>query len=156
MANTYSQITIQIVFAVKGRENVLNNEFRSDLFKYIAGIIKSKNQIPLAVNGWKDHVHALFGLSPSVSISDMTRDIKANSAKWINDNNLTKGKFNWQDGYGAFSYSRSQRDDVIKYIIKQEEHHAIKTFKEEYLEMLRKSEIEYDERYLFEFYDVTP
>jgi len=153
MPNTYSQITIQIVFAVKGRENILHQDLRPELFKYITGIIKGKNQIPLAVNGWKDHVYLLFGLSPHISVSEMARDIKANSSKWINENNLIKGKFNWQDGYGAFSYSRSQRDDVIKYIVNQENHHAVKTFKEEYLDMLRKSEIEYDDKYLFEFYE---
>jgi len=153
MPNTYSQITIQIVFAVKGRENILHPDLRPELFKYITGIIKGKGQLPLAVNGWKDHVHTLFGLSPNISVSEMARDIKANSSKWINDSKLIKGKFNWLDGYGAFSYSRSQRDDVIKYIINQENHHAIKSFKEEYVDMLRKSEIEYDEKYLFEFYE---
>ena len=153
MGNTYSQITVQVVFAVKDRENMLRQEFRPELFKVINGIITGKGQIALAVNGWKDHVHALFGLSPAVCVSDMARDIKANSSKWINEHGLVKGKFQWQDGFGAFSYSRSQQDTVIKYIINQEKHHAQKTFKEEYLEMLRKSEIEYDERYLFEFYD---
>ena len=153
MPNTYSQITIQLVFAVKGRENILRDEFRADVFKYISGIIENKDQIPLVVNGWKDHVHTLFGLSPSVSVSDMARDIKANSSKWINENDFIKGKFNWQDGFGAFSYSRSQREDVIKYIMNQETHHRSKTFKEEYLDMLRKSEIKYDGRYLFDFYD---
>jgi len=153
MANTYSQITIQIVFAVKGRENILHENFRPELFKYINGVIKGKSQFPLAVNGWKDHVHVLFGLSPNIAVSEMARDIKANSSKWINEHKLVKGTFNWQEGFGAFSYSRSQRDNVIKYIINQEKHHTVKTFKEEYLDMLRKSEIEYDEKYLFEFYD---
>lgn len=153
MANTYSQITIQIVFAVKGRENVLGPELRPELFKYISGIIKGRDEVPLAVNGWKDHVHALFGLSPSVAVSEIVRDIKANSSKWINENRLIKGKFSWQEGFGAFSYSRSQRDSVIKYIINQEKQHSGKTFREEYLEMLLKSQVPYDERYLFEFYE---
>jgi REP element-mobilizing transposase RayT len=153
MPNTYSQITIQIVFAVKGRENILNASIRPELFKYVSGIISNKGQVPLAVNGWKDHVHALFGLSPNVSVSEMARDIKANTSKWINENQLIKGKFSWQEGFGAFSYSRSQRDDVIKYIINQEHHHAVKTFKEEYLDMLKKSEIDFEEKYLFDFYD---
>ena len=153
MANTYSQISIQVVFAVKGRENILRKEIRQDVFKYINGIVTGLGQTPLAINGWQDHVHVLFGMEPSASISNLTGAIKANSSKWINDNKLIKGKFHWQDGYGAFSYSRSQRDTVINYIMNQETHHAKSSFKEEYLEMLKKAEIDYDERYLFEFYD---
>lgn len=153
MPNTYSQISIQVVFAVKGRENILSEKWRSDLFKYISGIITGKGQIALAVNGWKDHVHTFFGLEPSVAISDVVRDIKSNSSKWINDNHFVKGKFQWQSGFGAFSYSRSQRDDVINYIARQEQHHATKTFKEEYLEMLKRAEIKFSDEYLFEFYD---
>lgn len=153
MANTYSQISIQIVFAVKGRENLLRSEFRAELFKYISGIIEGKGQVSLAVNGWQDHVHAFFGMEPSACISDLAAAIKSNSSKWINEKGFVKGKFQWQEGYGAFSYSRSQRDNVIKYIMNQETHHAKKTFREEYLEMLRKAEIDYDDKYVFEFYD---
>jgi len=120
MANTYSQISIQVVFAVKDRENIITRDFRNRLHEYITGIIAGNKQKPLAVNGWKDHVHAFFGMEPSVSISDIVRDIKASSSKWINEHRFVKGKFHWQDGFAAFSYSKSQRDDVIKYILNQE------------------------------------
>jgi REP element-mobilizing transposase RayT len=153
MANTYSQISIQVVFAVKGREDIIVSDFRDRLHEYINGIIAGNKQKPLAVNGWKDHIHAFFGMEPSVSISDIVRDIKASSSKWINEHHFVKGKFHWQDGFAAFSYSKSQRDSVIKYILKQEQHHRRKTFREEYLELLHKSEIEFDEKYLFEFYE---
>ena len=153
MANTYTQLNIQCIFAVKGRENIITNSFRDDLHKYMYGILKKDNIFPLSIGGWLDHVHVFFELNPNMNISDIVRMVKATSSKWINDNNFVKGKFNWQAGYGAFSYARSQRDDVIKYIMTQEEHHKNKTFKEEYLEMLRKFEIDYEVRYLFEFYD---
>ncbi len=153
MPNTYSQISIQVVFAVKGRENIITADFRDRLHEYITGIMAGNQQKPLAVNGWKDHVHAFFGMQPTVCISDIVRDIKAGSSKWINDHHLVKGEFRWQDGYGAFSYSKSQRDSVINYIISQEHHHRSKTFREEYLDLLRKSEIEFNEKYLFEFYE---
>ena len=153
MANTYSQISIQIVFAVKGRENLLRKEFRPELFKYIAGIIEGKGQTILAVNGWQDHVHAFFGMEPSACLADLVSAIKSNSSKWINEKGFLKNKFQWQEGYGAFSYSRSQRDTVIKYIVNQEGHHSRKTFREEYLDMLRKAEIIFDDKYIFEFYE---
>jgi REP element-mobilizing transposase RayT len=153
MANTYSQLNIHCVFAVKGRENIITNNFRDDLHRYISGILKNDGSFPLAVNGWMDHVHVFFELPPSLSVSDQMRMVKATSSKWINDNNFVKGKFSWQEGYGAFSYSRSQRDSVIQYIIKQEEHHKKETFKEEYLGLLRKFEISFEEKYVFEFYD---
>ena len=153
MADTFSQISIQVVFAVKGRENFITKNFRDELHKYIAGIINKKEQKSLTVNGWKDHVHAFFGMEPSMCISDLVGAIKASSSKWINDRDLVKRKFHWQDGYAAFSYSKSQRDPVIKYIVNQEQHHRRKTFREEYLDLLRKAEIEFEKKYLFEFYD---
>jgi len=153
MADTYSQISIQVVFAVKGRESFIIQSFRDELHRYIAGIREGKKQKSLAVNGWQDHVHAFFGIEPSESISDLVRDIKANSSKWVNERRFLKDKFRWQEGFGAFSYSKSQRDTVIKYIMNQEQHHNRKTFREEYLDMLRKAEIEFESRYLFEFYD---
>ena len=153
MANTYSQINIQCIFAVKGRENIINNSFRDNLHKYMYGILKNDNLFPLAVGGWLDHVHIFFELNPNMKISDIIRMVKSTSSKWINENNFIKGKFYWQGGYGAFSYARSQRNNVIKYIMTQEEHHKNKTFKKEYLGMLRNFEIDYDERYLFEFYE---
>ena len=153
MANTYSQINIHCVFAVKGRENIITKNFRDNLHKYMSGVLKNHNIFPLAVNGWKDHIHIFFELSPNLRISDIMRDLKSASSKWVNDNRFVLGKFQWQNGYGAFSYSRSQRNDVINYIINQEEHHENKTFKQEYLEMLRKFEIDFRTEYLFEFYD---
>lgn len=153
MANTYSQINIHCVFAVKGRENIITNTFRNDLHKYMYGILKNDNVFPLAIGGWKDHVHVFFELKPDLKISDLMRMLKSTSSKWINDNKLVLGKFQWQEGYGAFSYSRSQRDKVIDYILKQEEHHYRKTFREEYMDMLKKFAVEYKEEYVFEFYD---
>jgi len=151
MPNTYSQIYIQIVFAVKGRENVITRQHREELHKFITGIVQNRKQKMLAIFCMSDHTHILVGLTPDISISDLTRDIKAGSSKFINDNKWVNGKFSWQEGFGAFSYSRSQIDTVIKYILNQEEHHRKKTFKEEYLEFLKKFEIEYNEKYLFEW-----
>jgi putative transposase len=151
MPNTYSQIYIQIVFAVKGRPNLIPKHNREELHKFITGIVKTRKQKMLAIFCMPDHTHILVGLTPDISISDLARDIKAGSSKFINDNNWFKGKFNWQEGFGAFSYSRSQIDIVIKYILNQEEHHKKKTFREEYMEFLKKFEIEYDEKYLFDW-----
>ena len=153
MGNTFSQINIHCVFAVKGRNNMITNNFREDLHKYMSGILKKDNAFPLAVGGWLDHVHVFFELLPHTNVSDIMRMLKATSSKWINDNKLIKGKFEWQKGYGAFSYSKSQRNDVINYIMNQEEHHKIKTFREEYLDLLKKFEIEFKDEYVFEFYD---
>jgi len=153
MANTYSQISIHSVFAVKGRENLITHDWRDDLHRYISGIITAKGAKSLAVGGWKDHVHIFFGMPVTTCISDFMSIIKANSSKWINEQLFVKGKFQWQSGYGAFSYSKSQRDKVIKYIMAQEDHHRIKTFREEYLQMLTDFDIEHEEKYLFEFYD---
>jgi putative transposase len=153
MANTYSQITIHAVFAVKYRENFITQDWRDNLHQYISGIITNKGAKSLAVGGWKDHVHILFGMPVTTCIADFMNAIKSNSSKWINEQHFLKGKFNWQDGYGSFSYSKSQRDIVIKYIMKQEEHHRTISFKEEYIKMLTDFEVEYDDKYLFEFYD---
>ena len=155
MANTYTQLNIQLIFAVKGRGCILKNTFREEVFKYISGILKENKQYPLAVNGYLDHVHAFFELNPKDSISDIARIIKSNSSKWINDNNFIGTKFHWQEGYGAFSYSRSQRDKVIKYIVNQEKHHKKTSFKDEYHNFLKAFEIEYDEKYMFEWIDLT-
>jgi putative transposase len=152
MANTYSQLNIHCVFSVKGHDNVLSDSFRDRLFQFMGGIIRQKRCFPLAVGGWKDHVHIFFELSPDEKISDVLRDVKSASSRWVNEHKLVTGHFAWQEGYGAFSHSRSQRDQVIKYIQTQEEHHKRRTFREEYLDMLQKAEIEFDERYVFEFY----
>jgi putative transposase len=153
MANTYTQLNVHGVFTVKGKENILLPNFKNDLFKYISGILNNNGQYSLAVNGTRDHVHVFFELHPKNSISDIIKEVKANSSKWINENKFVKGKFMWQEGFGAFTYSRSQRNDVINYIKNQEDHHKVQTFKEEYLNLLKKFEIEYDPKYLFKFYD---
>lgn len=151
MPNTYSQIYIQIVFAVKGRQNLIGKDNREELHKYITGIVQSREQKMLAIFAMPDHVHIFVGMKPNLSISDLVRDIKASSSKYINDNKWIQGKFNWQEGFGAFSYAKSQQDVVVKYILNQEEHHKTKSFKEEYLEFLEKFEIDYVEKYLFEW-----
>ncbi len=153
MANTYSQITIHAVFAVRYRENFILTDWRDSLHKYIAGIITGKGAKSLAVGGWKDHVHILFGMPLTTCVSDFMGVVKANSSGWINEQRFVKGKFQWQSGYGAFSYAKSKRDVVIRYIMNQEEHHKTKTYKEEYLKMLTDFEVEYEDKYLFEFYE---
>jgi putative transposase len=153
MPNTYTQIHIQIVFAVKGRFNMILEKHRDELEKYICGIIKNKKCKTLAIYCNPDHTHILIGLHPTISVSDLARDIKANSSKFINEKNWMPVKFLWQDGYGAFSYSKSQTNNVIRYIINQPKHHSKKTFQNEYLSILQRCEIEYDERYLFEWYE---
>ena len=153
MPGTFSQVYIQIVFAVKGRENLISRNWKEDLNKYISGIITNKEQKSIIVNGMPDHIHAFIGLNPSMRISDIARDMKNNSSGFINENRWVKGKFSWQEGYGAFSYSRSQVGRVYDYIFNQEKHHKIRTFREEYLELLKKFRIQYDERYLFEWYE---
>jgi putative transposase len=151
MAGTYSKIYIQLVIAVKGRQNLLSKSWREDIFKYIAGIIKNKGQKPIIVNGVGDHIHILVGLKPSISISDLARDIKNNSTRFINENKLVVGKFAWQEGYGAFSYAESQVDAVYRYIENQEEHHRKLGFKEEYKQFLEEYNIEHDDKYLFDW-----
>ena len=153
MANTYSQLNVHCVFAVNGRQNFITKDFRDDLHRYMSGILKKDGSFPLAVNGWKDHVHVFFELPVTMSVSEQMRMLKATSSKWINDNKFLKGKFSWQEGYGSFSYSRSQRNSVIQYIVKQEEHHKAQTFREEYLTLLKKFEIPFEDKYVFEFYD---
>lgn len=153
MPGTFSQIYIQIVFAVKGRRNFIDVSWETDLYKYIAGIIKGKDQKPIIVNGMPDHIHAFVGLRPAMAISDLVRDIKNNSSNFINDHQFIKGKFSWQEGYGAFSYSHSHINRVYNYILNQKQHHKKKSFKEEYIDLLKKFEIPYNEKYLFEWYD---
>lgn len=153
MANTYTQLNIHGVFSVQGRRNFLLDCFRPELFKYISGTLKNLDQFPLAVNGYKDHVHIFFELHPASSISNILKEVKSNSSGWINRNKFVDGKFSWQSGFGAFSYSRSQRDNVINYIKNQEQHHKGRSFKDEYMELLRKFEVEYNDDYLFDFYD---
>ena len=153
MPNTYTQIYVQIVFAVQGRQNLITEKHREKLEKYICGIISNKKSKPLAIYCNPDHTHILIGLHPSISISDMARDIKANSSKWINEERWIAGKFNWQEGFGAFTYSKSQIDAVSKYILNQPQHHKRASFKEEYINFLKKFQIDYNEKYLFEWHE---
>ena len=151
MANTYSQIYIQLVFAVKGRESLIKEAFRDDLEKYICGIVSGKSQKVLAIYCMPDHAHLLVSLKPNKAISDLVRDVKANASGWINERELVRGRFQWQEGFGAFSYSKSHLDNVINYILTQPIHHKQKSFREEYLDFLLKFNVEYDEKYLFDW-----
>jgi putative transposase len=153
MPNTYSQITIQLIFAVKNRDSMITPVFREPLHQYITGIIKNQNQKLLSINSVADHLHLLIGQTPNCCLSDLVREIKSESSRHINENKLSKCRFYWQEGFGAFSYSRSQRDTVIQYIVNQEKHHKKKTFREEYLDFLNKFEIEFKNEYLFEFFE---
>jgi REP element-mobilizing transposase RayT len=152
MPNTYSQLYIQIVFAVKGRQSLIREEFREELQKYISGIIREKKQKLYAVYCMPDHTHIFVSIKPDIAISDLVRDIKANSSSFIKQKKFLND-FAWQTGFGAFSYSKSQATNVVDYILNQPLHHQKKSFKEEYIELLQKFEIEYNNEYLFEFYD---
>lgn len=153
MPNTYSQLYIQIVFAVKGRAAFIKESFRVELQKYIAGIIAEKKQKLYAIYCMPDHSHILVSIKPDISISDLVRDIKANSSSFIKEKGFV-ADFAWQTGFGAFSYSKSQSKNVVEYILNQPEHHRRKTFQDEDVEFLKNFEIEYDEKYLFEFYSI--
>ena len=152
-SGTFSQIYIQIIFAVKGRNSLIQDSWEEKLFKYITGIVQNKGQKMLAINGVSNHIHFLIGLKPSCKISDLVREIKKSSNKFIKENKFTNYKFEWQEGYGAFSYSFSAIDNVIKYIKNQKEHHKKKQFKEEYKEFLTKFQIEFKDEFLFD--DIT-
>lgn len=151
MANTYSQIYIQVVFAVEARDSLVHPDWKGELFKYIIGIVKKKGQKLIAIGGVADHIHLLIGITPSTSLSDLVRDIKANSSKFINDRKYVRGQFRWQEGFGAFSYSRSHIDAVAKYVLNQEVHHSRMSFKDEYLSLLKRFDVEYEEKYLFKW-----
>jgi putative transposase len=153
MPGTFSQIYIQVVFAVKGRQNCILPSFEEELYKYIAGTVSGKGQKSLAVNGMQDHIHILVGLKPSMAISDLVRDIKNNSTNFINEKNWLNKKFNWQEGFGAFSYSESNYGKVIDYIKNQKRHHQKQNFRQEYTGFLKRFNVPYDEKYLFQFYD---
>ena len=150
MPNTYTQIYIHIVFSVKGRQSLIPKQHKSELHGYIMGIIRKKKQTVVEINSMPDHIHILVGITPDTAISDLVRDIKANSTKFINRKQWVVGKFQWQEGFGAFSYARSQLDNIIDYIRNQEKHHSRKTFREEYLEILKRFNVPYDERYVFD------
>ena len=150
MANTYHQIYLQTVFAVKYRNAVINKEWRSKLLGVIGNLINETNCKTIIVNGVEDHVHCFLGLKPVVSVSELMKTVKAKSSKYINDHSLTPARFEWQEGYGVFSYHQSLIDTVYKYIQNQEEHHKVHTFKDEYLDLLKEFEVEYDEQYIFQ------
>lgn len=148
MADTFTQIYLHLVFAVKNRISLIKPEWKDELYKYITGIIKNIGHKLIAINGMPNHIHIAVGYKPHQLIPDLLQDIKANSSKWINEKKFVRGKFNWQAGYGAFSFSHSHLDAVVKYIINQEQHHKRKTFKEEYLDMLKKYNVQFDEKYI--------
>ncbi|MEM6687315.1 MAG: IS200/IS605 family transposase [Bacteroidota bacterium] len=147
--NTYTQIHIHTVFAVKYREAVIDKSWKDNLYKYMTTVLQNYGHKMLQINGVADHVHLLFGLRPKQALSDLVAEVKESSSRWINQEKLVLGKFAWQDGFGAFSHSRSQVPQVIRYIQNQEAHHSKVSFREEYLEMLQKFEVDYDERYIF-------
>lgn len=151
MSDTYTQLYIQLVFAVKHRESLITESFRDELEKYICGIISNKKCKPLSIYCMPDHAHILIGLHPNISISDLVRDIKSSSTVFVNEQKLSGSPFKWQQGFGAFSYSRSSLDSVIKYILNQPAHHTKQSFKQEYTDFLKAFEIEYKEQYLFEW-----
>jgi putative transposase len=153
MPNTYAQIYVQIVFTVKGRENLIRENHREEIQKFISGIISNLNQKLYALYCMPDHVHILISIKPDIKISDLVRDIKANSSRFINEKGFISKKFQWQEGYGVFSYSHSSLQNVTNYILNQPDHHREKSFREEYFEFLKLFEINYKSDYLFEFYE---
>ena len=147
--STYSQIYIQVIFAVKGRDSLIAKTWEDELYKYTTGIITNKGQKLLAINGMPDHIHILIGMKPSCCLSDLVREIKKATNEFIKEKKFTRFNFQWQEGYGAFSYSHSALDNVIAYINNQKEHHSTKSFKEEYIEFLNKFKIENKDDYVF-------
>ena len=151
MANTFSQIYIQIVFAVKNRQSLITENFKEELYPYTTGIVRNQGQKLRAINGMPDHLHILIGLKPAMALAELVRDIKSDSAMFINKRKLVHGRFNWQEGYGAFSYGHSQLNTVIRYIQNQEKHHEKHSFRNEYMSLLRKFDIAFEEKYVFKF-----
>ena len=148
MANTYTQIHIHVIFAVQNRISLIQKQWRDELYKYISGIIANSGHKLLQIGGMPDHIHVLLGMRPTQSLSDLMQNIKGGSSFWINQKQLVMGKFSWQEGYGAFSYGKSQIDDVAKYIQHQENHHKKRNFADEYLELLKLFEVKFDERHI--------
>ena len=149
MANTYTQLYIHIIFAVKGRANLISTKWKDELYKYITGIITNKKQKLISINGMPDHIHMLVGVKPDVIISNLVRDVKANSSRFISSKQWVSGNFQWQNGFGAFTLGHSQLNSIINYIKTQEEHHKIKSFEEEYIDFLKKYEINFESAYVF-------
>jgi REP element-mobilizing transposase RayT len=153
MANTYTQIYIQVVFSVQNRRSLIHPKWKEELFKYITGIVQNNGHKLIAINGTSDHLHLFIGMKPNQSLSGLIQDVKGDSSKWIHKKAFVKGRFEWQAGFGAFSYSISQIDSVVKYINNQEDHHKTKSFIQEYQEFLDEFEISFDERYIFKSID---
>jgi putative transposase len=156
MANTYSRLYVHVVFAVRGRYNLISKSWRSKLYKYITGIVKAKKQKLMIINGVENHVHILLGIQPDIRLSELVRDIKANSARWINEHRYAVPRFEWQEGFGAFSVNPADHKQLIRYIERQEEHHQKHTFKEEYMDFLKDHDIEFVPEYIFEDYGAAP
>ncbi len=148
MANTFTQIYLQFVFAVQNRMSLICPEWKDDLYKYVTGIIHTNKHKLIAINGIPDHLHVFIGYRPHQLIPDLLQDIKGSSSRWINEKRFIRGTFRWQEGYGAFSYSYSQINSVVKYINSQEQHHRRQSFHEEYIEMLKKFDVRFEERYV--------
>ena len=151
--STFSQIYIQIVFAVKNRDALIDRDWENELYKYITGIIQNKGQKLIAINGMPDHIHLLIGMKPACCLADLVREIKKSTNTFIREKKFSKFRFEWQEGYGAFSYSHSALDNVIMYIDNQKQHHAKMNFRDEYIGFLKKFEVEYKEEYLFHWID---
>lgn len=152
MGNTYTQLYIHIIIVVKGRGNQISKEYRTELYKYITGTVQNKHNKMISINGVSNHIHLLISINPKQSISDLVKDIKLSSSEFINSKNWLKGKFYWQEGFGAFSVSKSKIKDIITYIENQEEHHKKISFRDEFIKFLKKYEIDYDEKYIFTDY----
>ena len=150
MSNTYHQIYLQFIFAVKYREALIHKSWSQTIFGVIGNLINETGCKVIIVNGVEDHVHCFLGLKPVVSIPELMKSVKAKSSKYINDHKLTNRRFEWQEGYGVFSYSHSQIENIYQYIANQEEHHKKKTFREEYLRFLKEFKVSFDERYIFD------
>ena len=155
MADTYTQLYIHIVFAVKGRQSLIPKQHKEALHQYITRIITNKKQTVIRINSMPDHIHVLIGMTPDMALSDLVRDIKANSSRFINKKAWIAGRFEWQTGFGAFSYSHSQLDGVVRYIKNQEAHHSRQTFREEYLTFLKRFNVPYNPEYIFDFDDTS-
>ena len=153
MPNTYTQLYIQFVFAVKYRDSLIKREWKDDLYRYITGIVQHNKSKILAIGGMSDHIHIFIGYKPTIAIPDIVKDIKLASSSWINDNKLTSHRFNWQEGHGAFSYRLRDVDEICRYIQNQQEHHRKISFKDEYVNLLKDFSIAYEEKYLFDFFD---
>lgn len=153
VANTFTQIYIQVVFAVEWRQSLITADHKEEIQKYITGIVRNKKQKLIEINSMPDHLHMLIGMEPNIALSDLVREVKKSSTDFINSKRFVRGRFNWQEGFGAFSYSRSSLDAVVRYVRNQEEHHKKTTFKDEYLKLLRRFEVTFDIRYVFDFPD---